>query len=119
MMGVLADAMLSHGGHVIGVIPQNLARVELMHDAVKDMRVTANMHERKALMHDLADGYNDDADTPTATQPPEGEDDEQQAQGDEATAPEPEYVQLTRAELEDLNDALEELAEKFLENTRV
>ena len=57
LMGEMADIMLKHGGEVIGVIPKALARVELMHDGVADMRVVADMHERKAMMHELADAY--------------------------------------------------------------
>ena len=57
MMGILADAVLRNGGHVIGVIPRYLARPELMHDGVADMRITLDMHERKAQMHNLADAY--------------------------------------------------------------
>jgi uncharacterized protein (TIGR00730 family) len=57
LMGVLADSALEYGGHVIGVIPQHLAKVEIMHDRVQDMRVTVDMHERKAAMHALADCY--------------------------------------------------------------
>lgn len=57
IMGVVADAVLAKGGRIIGVIPQHLARPELMHTGVADMRVTADMHERKALMHSLADAY--------------------------------------------------------------
>lgn len=57
IMGILADSVLQHHGIVIGVIPKHLARPELMHDGVSDMRITADMHERKALMHQLADIY--------------------------------------------------------------
>lgn len=57
IMGALADAMLPLGGQIIGVIPTHLARPELMHSQVADMRITADMHERKALMHELADAY--------------------------------------------------------------
>lgn len=57
MMGAIADAMLPLRGRIIGVIPTHLARVELMHTEVSDMRVTADMHERKALMHQLSDVY--------------------------------------------------------------
>jgi len=56
-MGVLADAMLAAGGHVIGVIPHALVARELAHRGVPDLRVVASMHERKALMADLADGF--------------------------------------------------------------
>lgn len=57
IMGVIADAMLESQGQIIGVIPAHLARPELMHSAVKDMRLTADMHERKAMMHQLSDAY--------------------------------------------------------------
>jgi uncharacterized protein (TIGR00730 family) len=57
LMGVLADAMLEHGGEVIGVIPRPLASKELAHPNVTDMRVVDSMHERKALMASLADGF--------------------------------------------------------------
>jgi uncharacterized protein (TIGR00730 family) len=57
VMGALADAVLEHHGPVIGVIPEHLAVAELMHKRVADMRVTRDMHERKALMHSLADIY--------------------------------------------------------------
>jgi uncharacterized protein (TIGR00730 family) len=57
LMGVLADAMLGGGGEVIGVIPRPLASKELAHPSVTDMRVVDSMHERKALMASLADGF--------------------------------------------------------------
>lgn len=57
VMGAVADAMLSHGGDVIGVIPEALARKELAHRGVRDLRVVGSMHERKALMAELADGF--------------------------------------------------------------
>ncbi len=57
IMGILADAVLRHNGRIIGVIPRHLARPGLMHDRVTDMRITVDMHERKALMHQLADVY--------------------------------------------------------------
>lgn len=57
IMGAVADAMLAMRGHIIGVIPTHLAREELMHADVADMRVTADMHERKALMHQLSEVY--------------------------------------------------------------
>lgn len=57
MMGVLADSVLSLGGQITGVIPRHLARAEIMHSGFPDMRITACMHERKALMHRLADAY--------------------------------------------------------------
>ena len=57
IMGILADTMLNLGGKVVGVIPKHLASVELMHSKVGDMRITTDMHERKATMHQLADAY--------------------------------------------------------------
>lgn len=57
MMGIIADAVLAKNGNIIGIIPRQLARPELMHHGVVDMRVTVDMHERKALMHQLADVY--------------------------------------------------------------
>jgi len=57
LMGVLADTMLAAGADVIGVIPEALVARELAHQGVSDMRVVATMHERKALMADLADGF--------------------------------------------------------------
>jgi uncharacterized protein (TIGR00730 family) len=57
LMGAVADAALAAGGHVIGVLPKGLARKELAHDNLPDMRVVGSMHERKALMASLADGF--------------------------------------------------------------
>jgi uncharacterized protein (TIGR00730 family) len=57
LMGVLADAMLALGGEVIGVIPRPLATKELAHPGLTEMRVVESMHERKALMASLADGF--------------------------------------------------------------
>lgn len=57
IMGQLADAMLAGGGEVIGVITTQLAQPELMHLRVPDMRIMADMHQRKALMHELSDVY--------------------------------------------------------------
>ncbi|MGC1273101.1 MAG: TIGR00730 family Rossman fold protein [Planctomycetaceae bacterium] len=57
MMGVIADAVLNAGGHVVGVIPELLAVKELMHPGVPDMRLVPDMHARKALMAELSDGF--------------------------------------------------------------
>lgn len=57
LMGVLADAMLQHHGEVIGVIPQALLEREIAHAGLSDLRVVGSMHERKALMVELADGF--------------------------------------------------------------
>jgi len=57
LMGILADAAVAAGSEVIGVIPQALARKEIAHFALKDLRVVGTMHERKALMAELADAF--------------------------------------------------------------
>jgi uncharacterized protein (TIGR00730 family) len=57
LMGVLADAMLDAGGEAIGVIPQALVDREIAHPGLSELRVVASMHERKALMAELADGF--------------------------------------------------------------
>ena len=57
MMGAVADAVMSGGGEVIGVIPQRLVDVEVAHHGVTRLEVTANMHERKARMIELAVGF--------------------------------------------------------------
>jgi uncharacterized protein (TIGR00730 family) len=57
LMGLVADATLKHGGHVIGVIPEKLVIKEVVHEKLPDLRVVKTMHERKALMAELADGF--------------------------------------------------------------
>ena len=57
LMGAVADAALAAGGEVVGVIPQHLMDREVAHDGLTELRVTGSMHERKALMADLADGF--------------------------------------------------------------
>ena len=57
LMGVVADAALEAGGSVVGVIPQALMKRELAHAELSELIVTASMHERKAKMAELADGF--------------------------------------------------------------
>ena len=57
LMGILADAVLAAGGHVTGVIPESLVAKEVAHRGLTELRVVASMHERKAVMNDLADGF--------------------------------------------------------------
>ena len=57
LMGTIADAVLAGGGEVIGVLPKGLARKELAHDGLTELHVVGSMHERKALMASLADGF--------------------------------------------------------------
>jgi uncharacterized protein (TIGR00730 family) len=56
-MGVLADAVLGAGGEAVGVIPQALVDKELAHRGLTELRVVDTMHQRKALMADLSDGF--------------------------------------------------------------
>ncbi|MBS0202943.1 MAG: TIGR00730 family Rossman fold protein [Planctomycetes bacterium] len=57
LMGAVADAVLQANGHVIGVIPRFLATRELLHEGISDIRLTDDMHERKALMSELSDAF--------------------------------------------------------------
>jgi uncharacterized protein (TIGR00730 family) len=57
LMGILADAALANGGEVIGVIPQALATTEVAHYGLSFLHVVSSMHERKALIADLSDGF--------------------------------------------------------------
>src|SRR5439155_27383689 len=57
LMGLLADAALAAGGEVVGVIPRALATKEIAHHGLTELRVVASMHERKATMAALADGF--------------------------------------------------------------
>jgi uncharacterized protein (TIGR00730 family) len=56
-MGQIARAALDAGGEVIGVIPRELVKMEVAFTELPDRRVVGSMHERKALMADLADGF--------------------------------------------------------------
>src|SRR3954447_23685062 len=55
LMGELANEVLRLGGKVTGVIPRQLVEREVGHTGLTDLRVVETMHERKALMADLAD----------------------------------------------------------------
>lgn len=57
LMGILADAVLAGGGEVRGVIPRALQDRELAHQRLTELHVVETMHQRKALMADLADGF--------------------------------------------------------------
>jgi uncharacterized protein (TIGR00730 family) len=56
-MGVIADAVLHHGGEVIGVIPEAMVGRELSHTGITRVHVVPTMHARKARMADLADAF--------------------------------------------------------------
>jgi uncharacterized protein (TIGR00730 family) len=53
----VADTALEAGAEVIGVIPQGLVDREIAHTGLTELRITQSMHERKALMDELADGF--------------------------------------------------------------
>lgn len=57
LMGALADAALAAGGEVIGVLPRGLFRREVAYSGLTQLREVSSMHERKALMSELADGF--------------------------------------------------------------
>ncbi|SES64703.1 hypothetical protein SAMN05216389_101235 [Oceanobacillus limi] len=56
-MGAVADAVMEAGGKVIGVIPEKLRNVEIAHHELTELHVTKDMHERKSLMAEYADGF--------------------------------------------------------------
>jgi len=57
LMGSIADAVLQAGGRVTGVIPEGLMALEIAHRGLTNLHVVKSMHERKALMTELADGF--------------------------------------------------------------
>ena len=57
LMGAVAEAVLEAGGHVTGVIPESLVEKELVHKGLSELHVVKSMHERKALMAELSDGF--------------------------------------------------------------
>jgi uncharacterized protein (TIGR00730 family) len=57
LMGVLADTVLAAGGEAIGVMPQALIDREIGHPGLTELKVVQSMHERKALMAELADAF--------------------------------------------------------------
>jgi len=57
LMGELADAVLAEGGRAVGVIPHKLVDRELAHQELAKLYMVSTMHERKAKMHELSDGY--------------------------------------------------------------
>jgi uncharacterized protein (TIGR00730 family) len=56
-MGTVADAVINAGGRAVGVIPQSLIDMEIAHTGLADLHVVDSMHERKALMAELSDGF--------------------------------------------------------------
>lgn len=57
VMGAVADAVLEGGGRAVGVIPEALAVKEVAHPALTEQHVVGSMHERKAMMVELSDGF--------------------------------------------------------------
>ncbi|MFM7857393.1 MAG: TIGR00730 family Rossman fold protein [Flammeovirgaceae bacterium] len=57
LMGVVADAVMEHGGEVIGVIPDFLVRREVAHKGITQLEVVDSMHERKKRMADLSHAF--------------------------------------------------------------
>ena len=56
-MGEIANSVLDAGGEVVGVIPRSLYEMEVGHTGVTDLRVVDSMHQRKALMAEVSDGF--------------------------------------------------------------
>lgn len=57
LMGAVADAVLEAGGEAVGVIPRALAEKEVMHHDLTELHFVDSMHERKAMLGDLADAF--------------------------------------------------------------
>jgi uncharacterized protein (TIGR00730 family) len=57
LMGVLADTVLELGGEIVGIIPRGLVEKEAAHSRLPDLRIVGSMHERKALMAQMADAF--------------------------------------------------------------
>jgi len=57
LMGVVADSVLAAGGEVVGVIPEQLVNWEVAHKGLTRLEVVSSMHERKARMFDISDGF--------------------------------------------------------------
>jgi uncharacterized protein (TIGR00730 family) len=57
LMGEIANSMISKNGNVIGIIPRVLVEKEVAFTKLQDLRIVNSMHERKALMAEMADGF--------------------------------------------------------------
>jgi uncharacterized protein (TIGR00730 family) len=57
LMGILADTVLEAQGEVVGIIPQGLFRKEVAHEGLTELRFVSSMHQRKAMMVEMADGF--------------------------------------------------------------
>ena len=57
LMGALAEGALAAGGEIIGIMPKHLVDHEVAHTGLTELRVVASMHERKAMLAELSDGF--------------------------------------------------------------
>ena len=57
LMGACADAALAEGGEVVGILPTALKAKEINHKGLTELHLTDSMHERKAMMAELSDGF--------------------------------------------------------------
>ncbi|MCB0348859.1 MAG: TIGR00730 family Rossman fold protein [Bdellovibrionales bacterium] len=57
LMGLMADACLKNGGEVIGIIPKHIVDLEVAHSNLTELHIVNSMHERKALMEKISDGF--------------------------------------------------------------
>lgn len=57
VMGAIADAVMAHGGKVIGVIPKSLVDYEIAHKDLTELHIVEDMHQRKKLMYDKSDAF--------------------------------------------------------------
>jgi len=57
VMGAIAESVLSHGGKAIGVIPKALVELEVAHTGLTELHIVDDMHQRKAMMTELSDGF--------------------------------------------------------------
>ena len=57
LMNEIANAVMQNGGKAYGVIPQHLLDMEVGHNGLTDLRITKDMHERKATIHELSDAF--------------------------------------------------------------
>ena len=56
-MGLIADAALAEGGHVLGVIPESLEKLEVAHRGLTELRIVRSMHERKLMIAELSQAF--------------------------------------------------------------
>lgn len=57
MMGTIADAVMAHGGEVLGIITEHLNKIEIGHEGLTELRIVNSMHERKTMMFNESDGF--------------------------------------------------------------